>query len=80
MKTFNQFMLENNGRDFGGKYSKVLKRIADKDKRVDKYEHDQDGHWFILTKGWIHSDFGAKTIRADTVGRLKSELQNVIKA
>lgn len=61
------------------KASKQCKRIAEKDSRIESYEHDQDGHWFWLAKGYKEDDYGAHGLRADSAKDLLGKRKLIVK-
>ncbi len=50
------------------KFSTTLAILAERDIRIDEYEHDEcDGHFLHLAYGYHESDYGAHSIRSDTL-------------
>ena len=57
------------------RYSNTLAVLAAKDSRIQEYEHDPvDGHFLHLANGYKESDYGAHSLRSDTVSGIRAKL------
>lgn len=58
--------------------SKVLKRIAKKDKRISKYYWQDGSHWLILEDGYTFDYGGCETTCEYTVAECLDKIKMIV--